>query len=123
MDRSVEALPVSAGGGAEVCGDDQQRRLVPSVTAVDRVVEHAAVLGNPESWQRAAPQSDVVLAMIDAVWSIGVRAGGVANVIARYVELRGDAVHTFADLVAFIDGLGGPEAFADAVKNRQRTST
>lgn len=96
---------------------------MPSVTAVDRVVEHAAVLGSPATWRRPEPQSDVVLAMIDAVWSIGVRAGGVANVIARYVELRGDAQHSFAELVAFIDDLGGPDAFADAVRNRQRTST
>jgi len=93
------------------------------VPGLARVVEHAAVLGAPSTWERAAPQADLVLAMIDAVWSIGVRAGGVANVLARYVELRGDAQHSFAELVAFIDELGGPEAFADAVKNRQRTST
>jgi len=77
---------VSAVGGDEVWGDDQQRRQLSKVPALARVVEHAAVLGNPDSWERAAPQTDLLLAMIDAVWSIGVRAGGVANVIARYVE-------------------------------------
>jgi hypothetical protein len=116
-------LPVSAGGDDEVCGDDQQRRLVTKVPGLDRVVEHTAVLGNPDSWERSAPQTDVVLAMLDAVWSIGVRAGGVANVLARYEALRGDARHTCAEFVAFVDALGGPEAFADAVRNRQRTST
>ena len=65
-------------------------------------------------------QTDLLLAMIDAVWSIGVRAGGVANVIARYVELRGDAAHTCADFVTWVDDLGGPEAFADAVRNRRQ---
>ena len=114
---------MSAVGGDEVWGDDQQRRQLSKVPALARVVEHAAVLGNPDSWERAAPQTDLLLAMIDAVWSIGVRAGGVANVIARYVELRGDAAHTCAEFVACVDGLGGPEAFADAVRNRQRTST
>jgi hypothetical protein len=116
-------LPVSAGGDDEVCGDDQQRRLVTKLPGLDRVVEHTAVLGNPSSWAVMDVQDDLVLAMIDAVWSIGVRAGGVANVLARYRALRGERRHTFAELVAFMDALGGPEAFADAVKNRQRTST
>jgi len=114
---------VSAVGGDEVWGDDQQRRQLSKVPALARVVEHAAVLGNPDSWERAAPQTDLLLAMIDAVWSIGVRAGGVANVIARYVELRGDSQHTCAEFVTWVEELGGPEAFADAVRNRQRTST
>jgi hypothetical protein len=96
---------------------------VKTVEDVDRVVEHAAVLGNPDSWERMDVQDDLVLAVIDAVWSIGVRAGGVANVLARYEALRGEERHTFAEFVAFVDALGGFEAFADAVKNRQRTST
>jgi hypothetical protein len=93
------------------------------VTELDRVVAHAAVLGDPDTWVAADIQTDLTLAVIDAVWSIGVRAGGVANVLARYEALRGDATHTPAELAAFIEMLGGPEAFAEAVQNRQRTST
>jgi len=93
------------------------------VRALDRVVAHAARLGDPATWEVADVQHDLSLALIDAVWGIGVRAGGVANVIARYVALREDADGTPADLAAWIERIGGPEAFADAVKNRQRTST
>lgn len=91
--------------------------------ALDRVVAHAAVLGDPSAWEVADIQHDLSLALIDAVWSIGVRAGGVANVLARYQALRDDADGTPADLAAWVERIGGPEAFADAVKNRQRTST
>ena len=88
-----------------------------------RVVAHAQVLGDPSQWEVADVQHDLSLALIDAVWGIGVRAGGVANVIARYAALRTDADGTPADLAAWVERIGGPEAFAEAVKNRQRTST
>jgi hypothetical protein len=89
---------------------------------VDAVVAHAARLGPPRAWAESSVYDSLALAVIDAVWSIGVRAGGVANVIGRYRALRGDA-DTPADLAAYIDELGGPEAFADVRRNRQRTST
>ncbi|MDA0185111.1 hypothetical protein OJ997_32705 [Solirubrobacter phytolaccae] len=94
---------------------------MPRITALDRVVQHAAVLGDPRTWELSGVQENLALAVIDAVWSIGVRAGGVANVLARHRALV--ETTTPAELAAFIDGLGGPEAYADAVKNRQRTST
>ena len=90
---------------------------------LDRVVAHAHVLGDPAGWEVSDVQQDLSLALIDAVWGIGVRAGGVANVIARYRALRTDADGTPADLARWIESIGGPEAFAAAVKNRQRTST
>ncbi|MBE2316453.1 hypothetical protein DVA67_010735 [Solirubrobacter sp. CPCC 204708] len=93
------------------------------MNAVDRVVAHAAVLGDPAGWAVAGVQENLAVAVIEAVWGIGVRAGGVANVIARYEALRGERPHTPAELAAFVETLGGPEAFADAVRNRQRTST
>ena len=67
------------------------------------------------------------MAVVDSVWSIGVRYQGVLNVLERYRRLRAATGadperDTPADLVSVIEGLGGPEAFADAVQNRQRTS-
>lgn len=61
------------------------------------------------------------------MWSISVRYQGVLNVLERYRHLRAATGadpdrDTPADLVSVIEGLGGPEAFADAVQNRQRTS-
>lgn len=94
---------------------------MPRISQLDRVVQHAAVLGDPAAWTRGDVQENLALAVIDAVWSIGVRAGGVANVIARHRALVDTS--TPAELAAFIAGLGGPEAYADAVANRQRTST
>lgn len=89
---------------------------------LESVVAHAeAVLGAPATWIVNDVQENLALALIDAVWSIGVRAGGVAKVIERHQALV--ETTTPAELAAFIDGLGGPEAYADAVKNRQRTST
>jgi hypothetical protein len=88
---------------------------------LDLVVAHAAVLGDPAAWVAFDPQENLALAVIEAVWSIGVRAGGVANVIARHRALVDTS--TPAELAAFIDRVGGPDAYAEAVKNRQRTST
>jgi hypothetical protein len=78
------------------------------------VIEHVKVLGE--------------LALMDAIWSIGVRYAGVVNVINRYRGTRRrDGADPDADtpqeLVAFVEVIGGPEAFAEAVDNRQRTSS
>ena len=68
------------------------------------------------------------LCVIDAVWSIGVRYGGVENVVARYrnhfslnVEAS-IAAHSVGDLVLSMQAQGH-EWFAEEVfQNRQRTS-
>jgi hypothetical protein len=70
----------------------------------------------------------VGLALMDAVWSIGVRWEGVRNVIARYRAERVAAGHDADDdgpreVREFIEACGGPEGFAERVRNRQRTSS
>ena len=96
---------------------------------VGAVVAHIrAVLGEPALWDPAPGYASSALSVIDSVWSIGVRYQGVLNVLGRYRALRAargaDAERdTPADLVRAIGELGGPEAFADAVHNRQRTSS
>jgi hypothetical protein len=94
---------------------------------VTNVLEHVRVLGDPEEWLAATTYDSVALAIIDSVWSIGVRYTGVLNVLARYRQLRrtegGDPERDRPrDLVACIETFGGPEAFAEAMNNRQRTS-
>jgi len=70
----------------------------------------------------------LALCIIDAVWSIGVKYGGVVTVLNRYREwVPGGAnaeVRTSAELAEDIKDVGGPDGFADlVVKNRQRTSS
>jgi hypothetical protein len=96
--------------------------------AVARLVEHLHILGPPSSWEAAVDYDSLALAIIDSVWSIGVRYVGVLNVLDRYRRLRrekgADAERdTPAHLVDCIQQVGGPIAFADAVANRQRTSS
>ncbi len=62
------------------------------------------------------------------LWSIGVRYGGVQNVITRYRDLRAlqqadPDQDSAGDLRATIADAGGPLAFADDVANHQLTST
>lgn len=88
--------------------------------------KHLGKLGAPADWAAAPTYNSVALATIDSIWSIGVRYGGVLNVLERYRTLRraqgrDPETDTPADLVRFIESLGGAEAFGDAVKNRQRT--
>jgi hypothetical protein len=89
----------------------------------------AASLGSPASW-RVTPDGyhSVGLALIGAVWSIGVRYQSVDNVIARYRAERlaaGDDPETDRpeDVRRFIEACGGPEQFALRMRNRQRTSS
>jgi len=94
----------------------------------DRVLAHMVVLGEPARWEAATTYESLALALMNAVWSIGVRYAGVLNVLERY---RGARAHDGCDpdrdrpedLVAFIDAGGGPDAFAVTVGNRQRTSS
>jgi hypothetical protein len=87
-----------------------------------------ALLPDPETWESPGGYDSVGLAVIDSVWSIGVRFQSVENVIARY---RAERIATGADPEAdrpsdvrrFIESCGGPERFAARMGNRQRTST
>jgi hypothetical protein len=86
------------------------------------------LLPSPDRWETPAGCDSVGLALIEAVWSIGVRYQSVENVIARYRAERlaaGDDPDADgpADVRRFIEACGGAEAFARRMGNRQRTST
>ena len=92
------------------------------------LLDHLKVLGDPAGWPMATTYPSLALAVIDSLWSIGVRYTGVRNVIARYRAFRSrvgvDADQDApADLAAVIDGAGGPDAFAEIVANRQGLSS
>ena len=94
----------------------------------ERVLAHIALLGDPARWETATTYASLALGLMDAVWSIGVRYTGVLNVLHRYRAARRGAGadpdrDTPADLIAFIGSCGGPDTFAAAVNNRQRTSS
>jgi hypothetical protein len=87
-----------------------------------------SLLPSPDRWETAGGYDAVGLAIIDAVWSIGVRYQSVENVIARYRAARragGDDPEADrpGDVRRFIEACGGAEAFAQRMGNRQRTST
>jgi hypothetical protein len=87
-----------------------------------------ALLGSPDSWSTPDGYDSVGLAMIDAVWSIGVRFESVRNVMARYRAERLAGGHDPGadrpeDVRRFIEACGGPEGFAVRMHNRQRTSS
>lgn len=95
---------------------------------VAAVVAATQRLGPLDAWELPAAAEGLGLAVLESVWSIGVRAEGVANVIARYAAAReqegGNAARdTPADLAACIERTGGGDAFAERMHNRQRTST
>jgi hypothetical protein len=87
-----------------------------------------SLLPSPDRWEPAGGYDAVGLAIIDAVWSIGVRFQSVENVIARYRAARlagGDDPEADrpGDVRRFIEACGGADEFAQRVGNRQRTST
>jgi hypothetical protein len=87
-----------------------------------------ALLPDPATWEAPGGYRSVGLAVIDAVWSIGVRFQSVELVVARYRAARIAAgadpeADRPGDVRRFIEACGGPEAFAELVRNRQRTST
>ena len=87
-----------------------------------------ALLGSPDSWDTPDGYDSVGLAMIDAIWSIGVRYQSVGNVIARYraerlASGRDPEADRPEDVRRFIEACGGPEGFALRVRNHQRTSS
>jgi hypothetical protein len=87
-----------------------------------------ALPGSPDGWGTSDGYDSVGLAILDAVWSIGVRYQSVENVVARYRAERIAGGHDPEadrpeDLRRFIEACGGPEEFASRMRNRQRTST
>jgi hypothetical protein len=99
--------------------DDALRAILAAVETL---------LPSPDRWETTDGYDAVGLAIIDAVWSIGVRYQSVENVMARYRAARlagGDDPERDrpGDVRRFIDACGGPEEFAQRMGNRQRTST
>lgn len=94
-----------------------------SASGLDRVV--AAIEQLPAvTWPGG--YDEIVLAILDAVWSPASKhEAHVKHVVARYRSWRPSADQdTVEDLIDAIDGVGGPERFADdVVRNRQRTSS
>jgi hypothetical protein len=99
--------------------DDALRAIVAAVETL---------LPSPDHWETPDGYASVGLAIIDSVWSIGVRYQSVEKVIARYRAERLAGGHDAdadrpADVRQFIDACGGAEGFAERMRNRQRTST
>ncbi|MFE0590681.1 hypothetical protein [Micromonospora echinospora] len=70
----------------------------------------------------------MALAVIDAIWSIGVRYGAVGKVVDAYRRVRRDEGgqpdrDDLPELLDHYERIGGPEQFAIQVRNRQRVST
>lgn len=92
------------------------------------VIRHLAHLEDEDGWKPAPKYDSVALAVLDSIWSIGVKYTGVLNVIARYTAARlqqgaDPRQDTPEDLLSFIGQFRDAHAFADAVRNRQRTSS
>jgi hypothetical protein len=99
--------------------DDAVRAIVAAVQTL---------LPSPDRWETPEGYDSVGLAIIGAVWSIGVRYQSVENVIARYRAQRLEGGHDPdadgpGDVRRFIEACGGAEGFAERMGNRQRTST
>ena len=107
---------------------------MPAVTPqehVERLVSYCEhTLEDPAQWRipDGYPHG-LAMCLLDAIWSLGVHYDRhVVPVLTRYRTLR-QAAHADADrdtataLLAVIHQAGGPEAFADLLQNKQRTST
>jgi hypothetical protein len=117
MSRRQKPAALSPSGGAHEALD------------LTHVLAHVrAVLGDAEGWSAPTTYQGVAVALIDSIWSIGVRYSGVLNVVERYRRLRSEQ-EADADrddpvqLIAVIERCGGPADFAEQVRNRQRTSS
>jgi hypothetical protein len=124
IDRAHAEVSGLAWQGADATG----RHEPVTDRNVDRILEHIEVLGKPAGWASATTYPSLALAVIDSVWSIGVRYAGVLNVLARYRAARAEDDADADDdtpqgLVEVINGVGGPNEFAQLVNNRQRTSS
>jgi hypothetical protein len=83
----------------------------------------------PTAWS-AFPgyPGSLALAVIDAIWSVGIRYTTPEGVVARYTAYRrmtgDDAAHdTVTDLLRSYASLGGAEGFIDRIGTRHRVST
>lgn len=79
-------------------------------------------------WYVPKGYTSTALAILDSIYSTGNRYSGVVNLLSRYSALReeagADATKDDAmDLADAILQCGGPEAFAQATRNRWRTSS
>ncbi|MCG5433928.1 hypothetical protein LV457_16755 [Mycobacterium sp. MYCO198283] len=100
--------------------------MMPNIAQLDALVAHCEELTDAKA-PGGYPNS-LALCVVDAVQSTGVRYTSVQNVVRRYREHRerehadadtdgvGDLLKTFADV-------GGPEQWAKAIGNRNRTSS
>ena len=135
--RSESQQPGAAGRRGDVATSDALYCLRMPARDPDLLDDDAlramvvlveALLGDPESWDAPDGYDSVGLAMIAAIWSIGVRYQSVDNVIARYrAERLADGHDAEADrpqdVRRFIEASGGPEGFALRMRNRHRTSS
>jgi hypothetical protein len=84
----------------------------------------AKELGLPQTWaEPSGYRSSLALCAIDAVYSLRAKYAGVVNVLDRYRTLRrsqGADPYKDAgpDLLAVIDGAGGPDAASETIFNR-----
>jgi hypothetical protein len=101
---------------------------VPAGDVAATVAAVEAQLGDLGAWGVPERFESVALALLAAVWSIGVRYQSVDNVLARYRAERLATGHDAGtdrpeDLRRFIESCGGAEGFALRMRNQQRTST
>jgi hypothetical protein len=102
---------------------------IPDADALQAILSAVELLlPSPDRWETPGGYDGVGLAIIDAVWSIGVRYQSVENVIARYRAARlaggeDPEADRPGDVRRVIEACGGAEGFAQRIGNRQRTST
>ncbi len=92
-------------------------------------------LGDPSTWERPTGyRSSLALCVVDSIWSIGIRYSTVKKVLNLYLHERGleglSASQACTDgpteFLAWYEALGqpsSPERLAEAVQNRNRTSS
>jgi hypothetical protein len=136
LDAEIKAGHITRADGERqlaerAFGTAPDQRLPPAAAAenprLPAVAKHLGELQGEGGWKTPPDYDSVALAAMDSIWSINAKYVGVQNVIARYLAARAeqgaDGQHDAPeDLLAFIADHRS-QAFADAVKNRQRTST
>ena len=92
-------------------------------------------LGEPSTGKRpTGSRSPLTLCVLASTWSIGIRYSNVEKVLGRYLEHRGyDGLSASqrctdgpSEFLAWYEGLGrpsSPERLAEAVRNRNRSSS
>jgi hypothetical protein len=117
-------------GSDEMAQVDSMSSTPVSDFDLARVEDSLELLGDPGLWEvpDGYPNS-LALCLLDSIWSLGVNYDRhVVPVLKQYRALSHSAGHTpdrdnASDLVEVINSVGGPDAFADRLGNRQRTST